>query len=82
MARVVMEKNQYKERLFELQEAVRRAQLQRCVKLPLPGCKSVFNRNVQNGKLTDLLTFIVSGALWVLMMQQNMWLVCIFEASK
>ncbi|XP_016143021.1 C-Jun-amino-terminal kinase-interacting protein 3-like [Sinocyclocheilus grahami] len=29
MARVVMEKNQYKERLFELQEAVRRAQLQR-----------------------------------------------------
>lgn len=26
MARVVMEKNQYKQRLFELQEAVRRSQ--------------------------------------------------------
>ncbi|TRY86481.1 hypothetical protein DNTS_001103 [Danionella cerebrum] len=29
MARVVMEKNQYKERLFELQEAVRRSQIHR-----------------------------------------------------
>uniref|UniRef100_A0A9J8D664 Si:dkey-17m8.1 n=1 Tax=Cyprinus carpio carpio TaxID=630221 RepID=A0A9J8D664_CYPCA len=32
MARVVMEKNQYKERLFELQESLRRAQLQRVIK--------------------------------------------------
>ncbi|XP_062395160.1 C-Jun-amino-terminal kinase-interacting protein 4 [Sardina pilchardus] len=32
MARVVMEKNQYKERLFELQEAVRRAQTLRVTK--------------------------------------------------
>ncbi|XP_017555951.1 C-Jun-amino-terminal kinase-interacting protein 4 [Pygocentrus nattereri] len=32
MARVVMEKNQYKERLFELQEAVRRSQALRVVK--------------------------------------------------
>ena len=31
MARVVMEKNQYKERLFELQEAVRRSQVLRSV---------------------------------------------------
>ncbi|CAL8290301.1 unnamed protein product [Merluccius merluccius] len=32
MARVVMEKNQYKERLFELQEAVRRSQVLRATK--------------------------------------------------
>ncbi|CAL8247329.1 unnamed protein product [Lota lota] len=32
MARVVMEKNQYKERLFELQEAVRRGQVLRATK--------------------------------------------------
>ncbi|XP_062321743.1 C-Jun-amino-terminal kinase-interacting protein 4 [Osmerus eperlanus] len=32
MARVVMEKNQYKERLFELQEAVRRSQILRATK--------------------------------------------------
>ncbi|XP_018591131.1 C-Jun-amino-terminal kinase-interacting protein 3 isoform X2 [Scleropages formosus] len=32
MARVVMEKNQYKERLFELQEAVRRSELLRATK--------------------------------------------------
>ncbi|XP_043117206.1 C-Jun-amino-terminal kinase-interacting protein 4 [Puntigrus tetrazona] len=47
MARVVMEKNQYKERLFELQEAVRRAQLQRVTKEerpPVEGKGSVWSR--------------------------------------
>ncbi|XP_050987627.1 C-Jun-amino-terminal kinase-interacting protein 4 isoform X1 [Labeo rohita] len=36
MARVVMEKNQYKERLFELQEAMRRTQLQSVTKEERP----------------------------------------------
>uniref|UniRef100_A0A672PQZ9 C-Jun-amino-terminal kinase-interacting protein 4-like n=2 Tax=Sinocyclocheilus grahami TaxID=75366 RepID=A0A672PQZ9_SINGR len=47
MARVVMEKNQYKERLFELQESLRRAQLQRVIKVehpPVEGKGSVWSR--------------------------------------
>ncbi|XP_026140021.1 C-Jun-amino-terminal kinase-interacting protein 4-like isoform X1 [Carassius auratus] len=48
MARVVMEKNQYKERLFELQEAMRRAQLQSRVtkeeRPPVEGKGSVWSR--------------------------------------
>uniref|UniRef100_A0A8C1RFC2 Si:dkey-17m8.1 n=2 Tax=Cyprinus carpio TaxID=7962 RepID=A0A8C1RFC2_CYPCA len=48
MARVVMEKNQYKERLFELQEAVRRSQLQSRVtkeeRPPVEGKDSVWSR--------------------------------------
>lgn len=47
MARVVMEKNQYKERLFELQEAVRRSQALRVNKeehIPVEGKGSVWSR--------------------------------------
>lgn len=47
MARVVMEKNQYKERLFELQEAVRRSQTLKVTKEehpPVEGKGSVWSR--------------------------------------
>ncbi|XP_051577825.1 C-Jun-amino-terminal kinase-interacting protein 4 [Myxocyprinus asiaticus] len=47
MARVVMEKNQYKERLIELQEAVRRSQTLRVTKeerIPVEGKGSVWSR--------------------------------------
>ncbi|KAA0702998.1 C-Jun-amino-terminal kinase-interacting protein 4 [Triplophysa tibetana] len=47
MARVVMEKNQYKERLFELQEAVRRSQALKVNKeerIPVEGKGSVWSR--------------------------------------
>lgn len=47
MARVVMEKNQYKERLFELQEAVRRSQAMKVNKeerIPVEGKGSVWSR--------------------------------------
>ncbi|XP_052474840.1 C-Jun-amino-terminal kinase-interacting protein 4 isoform X1 [Carassius gibelio] len=47
MARVVMEKNQYKERLFELQESLRHSQLQKVIKeeqLPVEEKGSVWSR--------------------------------------
>ena len=51
MARVLMERNQYKEKLMELQEAVKFTELQRAKRL------SAMQANKKGGSIWDLYVF-------------------------